>query len=73
MAVTPERWQDRWPAIKGAVKRRWGKLTNDDLAALSGKPEALVGALQKRYGYARTQAEMEIAQWWSEQVSGNGQ
>ncbi len=72
MAVTPNRWQDHWPAIKGAVKRRWGKLTDDDLAVLSGRREDLVSALQKRYGYARTQAEMEIDQWWSEQVSRNG-
>ena len=53
----------RWHELKGQVQQKWGKLTNDDLAQLSGKTEELVSVLQQRYGYARVQAEIEINNW----------
>ena len=43
----------KWKEIKGEVKQKWGKLTDDDLAQVEGKEEQLVGLLQKRYGYAK--------------------
>ena len=55
--------QDEWPALKGQVKLRWGKLTDGDVQRLSGKTEELVGVLQRRYGYGRVQAEIEINNW----------
>src|SRR5512139_1732329 len=54
-----------WPALKGQVKLRWGKLTDGDVQRLSGKTEELTGILQQRYGYGKVQAEMEINQWVS--------
>jgi len=58
--------QGEWPELKGQVKLRWGKLTDDDVQRLSGKTEELTGVLQQRYGYGKVQAEMEINQWVSE-------
>jgi len=48
-----------WKEIKGEVKRKWGKLTDDDLTQISGTEESLIGALQRNYGYARDEAEKE--------------
>lgn len=53
----------KWHNLKGHVQQRWGKLTDDDLAGLSGKTEELVGVLQQRYGYGKAQAEIEIIYW----------
>lgn len=53
----------RWHEVKGQVRKQWGKLTDDDLARLSGKTEELVGVLQQRYGYGKVQAEIEINNW----------
>ena len=50
----------QWKEYKGKVKEKWGKLTNDDLDVIEGKKDQLLGALQKRYGYAKEQAEREI-------------
>jgi uncharacterized protein YjbJ (UPF0337 family) len=36
--------------IKGEAKRKWGKLTDDDLTEIKGTKEKLLGVLQKRYG-----------------------
>ena len=48
-----------WKELRGEVKRKWGKLTDDDLTEISGTEESLIGALQKNYGYARDEAEKE--------------
>ena len=33
--------------MKGKVKERWGKLTDDDLTAISGRRDQLEGKIQK--------------------------
>lgn len=54
-----------WKTFKGKAKETWGKLTDDDLQVIDGKQDQLVGTLQKRYGYAKDQAETEINNWLS--------
>ena len=49
-----------WHEMRGAVKERWGKLTDDDLTEVSGHTEKLLGVLQTRYGYAKDKAEVEF-------------
>ena len=49
----------KWLEIKGMVKEKWGKLTDNDLGQIEGKGEKLLGLLQKRYGYIREKAELE--------------
>jgi uncharacterized protein YjbJ (UPF0337 family) len=53
----------RWIEVKGLVRQKWGKLTDDDFTRLSGKTEELAGVLQQRYGYGRAQAKIEIHNW----------
>ena len=52
--------QGNWKQLRGRVKEMWGKLTDDDLDQVDGKTDRLLGALQKRYGYAREKAESEL-------------
>ena len=49
----------KWLEIKGRVKEKWGKLTDNDLGETEGKSEKLLGRLQKKYGYIREKAEPE--------------
>jgi uncharacterized protein YjbJ (UPF0337 family) len=49
----------KWKEIKGGIKEKWGKLTDDDLTTIEGKVDKLVGLLQKKYGYTRDKAEKE--------------
>jgi len=46
--------------VKGQVKEKWGKLTDDDLTAINGRRDQLEGKIQKRYGLAKDQAKKEI-------------
>lgn len=65
MSTTQDIVLGKWHELKGQVRQQWGKITDDDLAQLSGKTEELVGVLQQRYGYGKAQAEIEINQWLS--------
>jgi uncharacterized protein YjbJ (UPF0337 family) len=42
------------------VRTEWGKLTDDDLVAIDGKREQLLGKLQEKYGIAKEEAEKQM-------------
>lgn len=48
-----------WKQFRGQVKEKWGQLTDDDLQAIDGKKDQLIGRLQERYGYTREKAQQE--------------
>ena len=50
----------QWTHLKGQVRKRWGKLTDDEIDQIQGDAEILMGKLQERYGYTRDQAQREI-------------
>ncbi len=49
--------------MKGKIREKWGKLTDDDIEFIGGKKDQLIGRLQERYGYSRDQAEREVDSW----------
>ncbi|HEY0901999.1 MAG TPA: CsbD family protein [Micavibrio sp.] len=55
--------EGKWTEIKGAVKQKWGKLTDDDLAEINGSREMLAGKIQKNYGLARDEVEKQLKAW----------
>lgn len=52
--------QGQWKQLKGSLKAKWGKLTDDDLNHAEGNQQYLSGKLQERYGWAKDQADREI-------------
>jgi uncharacterized protein YjbJ (UPF0337 family) len=61
--MNSDQFEGMWKQLKGSAKQRWAKLTDDDLTAISGKKDVLLGRLQQRYGYTREQAEKEADAW----------
>jgi uncharacterized protein YjbJ (UPF0337 family) len=57
--MNSDQFEGKWKQMKGSVKQRWGKLTDNDLTMLSGKKDELIGRLQERYGITSEQAEKE--------------
>jgi uncharacterized protein YjbJ (UPF0337 family) len=49
-----------WNIIKGKLKQRWARLTDDDLQYVEGKENELVGRIQKRTGESREQVQKAI-------------
>ncbi|MBV9267868.1 MAG: CsbD family protein [Acidobacteriaceae bacterium] len=61
--MNSDQFEGKWKQLKGSVKQRWGKLTDDDVTTLSGKKDELIGRLQERYGITREQATREADEW----------
>jgi uncharacterized protein YjbJ (UPF0337 family) len=53
----------KWIQLKGSVKTKWGKLTDDDLDIINGRRDQLVGRIQERYGIAIDEAQRQVDQW----------
>ena len=49
--------ENNWEQVTDKIKVTWGKLSEDDLAAIAGKRDLLSGLLQERYGYEKVQAD----------------
>ena len=58
--MNSDRMEGNWKQVKGQIKEKWGKLTDDDLDVISGKRDQLLGKLQERYGIAREEAERQM-------------
>ncbi|MFZ5670790.1 MAG: CsbD family protein [Pseudomonadota bacterium] len=58
-----DRVEGSWKQLTGRVKEQWGRLTDDDLTAIAGKRDQLIGKLQERYGYAKDRANKEIREF----------
>lgn len=56
-----EQLEGKWEQIKGQVKEKWGKLTDDDMTRISGKKDQLIGKLRERYAYGKEEAETQFA------------
>ena len=50
----------KWNQLRGEIRSRWGKITDDDVNQIQGETEKMIGKLQERYGYSRQQAEREL-------------
>ena len=46
--------------MKGEVREKWGKLTDDDMQIIGGRQDQLIGRVQQRYGIAREAATKEV-------------
>lgn len=52
--------EGKWKQVKGSIRERWGRLTDDDLEQIAGKRDQLVGRIQERYGIAKETAAKEV-------------
>jgi uncharacterized protein YjbJ (UPF0337 family) len=53
----------KWKQFGGAVKKQWGKLTDDELMQINGSRDILAGKLQEKYGIAKEAANKQIDEW----------
>ena len=56
-------FRGHWKKLKGDIKMRWARLTDDDLESIDGAVDKLEGRLQERYGWSKEQAVRELETW----------
>lgn len=57
--MNKEQMEGNWKQVKGRIKEKWGKLTDDDLTKARGQRDQLIGRIQERYGIAKEEAERQ--------------
>lgn len=58
--MNEEQLSSSWKQIKGQVKAKWGKLTEDELMIADGRKDYLAGRIQEHYGMAKDEAFIEL-------------
>jgi uncharacterized protein YjbJ (UPF0337 family) len=61
--MNSDQLKGKWKQMKGSVKERWGKLTDDDLDVIDGQQDRLIGTIQEKYGIAREAAQKQVEEW----------
>ena len=61
--MNSDQLQGKWKQMKGTIKERWGKLTDDDVDVINGQSEQLIGRIQERYGIAKDEAQKQVDEW----------
>lgn len=67
-------WQEvaeHWVRVIPALKNKWAKLTDEDLAGPEQKRELLASALERHYGIQRKHAELQLDRF-VEKLGANG-
>jgi len=52
-----------WKQLMGAIRKRWGKLTDDQLTEVDGDRQKLAGVIQENYGLLEDEAEEQVTDW----------
>ncbi len=63
MAKRRDTVNDQWTRLMAAARKRWDRLSEDDVQSVRGNTERLISVLQTRYGFARAQAIKELTAW----------
>jgi uncharacterized protein YjbJ (UPF0337 family) len=58
-----EQIEGRWDEVKGKIRSKWAKLTDDDMELINGKRDQLLGRLRQRYGWEKDEAERNVDSW----------
>ena len=61
--MNSDQLQGKWKQMKGTIKERWGKLTDDDVDVINGQSEQLIGRIQEKYGIAKDEAQKQVDEW----------
>jgi uncharacterized protein YjbJ (UPF0337 family) len=58
--MNEDKIKGQWKQLRGKLRSRWGKLTDDDLDVAEGNTDYLTGKIQERYGIAKDEAKEQL-------------
>ena len=58
--MNSDQLEGKWKQVKGEVREKWGKLTDDDILVVGGRRDQLIGRVQERYGMAKEAATKDV-------------
>lgn len=67
---TEQELRGQWGQVSGAVKERYGEITDDDLKQTEGSAQKLIGLIQEKSGQSREQVESFVRDVTERTVAG---
>ena len=61
-----------WKHFAAAAKAKWGKLSDEQLAAIAGRRDQLAASIQDAYGITWEASQGQIDEWQFDQKSAQG-
>lgn len=61
--MNSDQLEGKWKQVKGEFKKKYGKLTDDDVTYTEGNFDKMMGKLQEKTGKRREELEREIENW----------
>ena len=58
--MNSEVFKGKFNQIKGALKSKWGQITDDEWMQIAGDKDKLIGKLQEKYGRNREEIMREV-------------
>ena len=58
-----DRIERNWKRAKTTIKRKWEKLTDEDLDSIKGQRNRLEDRIHERYGFAADHVRKEVDDW----------
>jgi uncharacterized protein YjbJ (UPF0337 family) len=52
-----------WDLFKGRVRKKWSKLTDEDLKVIAGRRDLLESKIHERYGFAEEHIRKAVDDW----------
>jgi len=62
--MNADTFKEQWKQLKGELRSRWSKLTDEDLKQVDGDFDTFIGSIQTRYGLAKDKAQREFERWY---------
>ncbi|UCZ54169.1 CsbD family protein [Bacillus shivajii] len=56
-------FEGKWNKWKGEARKKWGKLTDEDIEEIKGDKDRFIGKIQERYGKSKEEVEAELNNW----------
>ncbi|HLI17155.1 MAG TPA: hypothetical protein VKV22_02645 [Rhodanobacteraceae bacterium] len=60
LRLSEDRIREHWNEISARLRRRWRKLTEEEILSPDGSAEYLARAIQQHYGLARREALLQV-------------
>lgn len=67
--MNEDRLKGKWNQIKGELKKKWGKLTDDDLMYGEGHIDKVMGRIQERTGEKKEEIQKFFDRYMDEKES----
>jgi uncharacterized protein YjbJ (UPF0337 family) len=58
-----KRIEGNWKLVRSNIRKKWAKLTDEDLSVIDGRRDELEDKIQQRYGFATEHVRKEVDEW----------